>query len=245
MHRYAHVPGLLVVFATPGLSYRSGPNAPQGSPYFYTRAKHDRHRDVHRDAPRPEPGNRRQRSIHLLDLQPCRPLRRDRTRRAHWVEIDQATFPRAPLRSCTVGFPEYSSDLGFPPEAFPTQGRLKRWLAYTPPESVYLQARPSRMAPPTHVVDHPETAKCPELLCLSPALLAPGWCPAPPRRALPLRPRSYELMRQTTFLRRTFVFRTYIQRSLQVAASPCWKGVLPDVALQSFPGCLGPDPGGL
>jgi hypothetical protein len=54
-------------------------------------------------------------------------------RRAHWVEIDQATFPRAPLRSCTVGFPEYSSDLGFPPEAFPTQGRLKRWLAYTPP----------------------------------------------------------------------------------------------------------------
>jgi len=54
-------------------------------------------------------------------------------RRAHWVEIDQATFPRAPLRSCTVGFPEYSSDLGFPPEAFPTQRRLKRWLAYTPP----------------------------------------------------------------------------------------------------------------
>jgi ABC-type nitrate/sulfonate/bicarbonate transport system substrate-binding protein len=54
-------------------------------------------------------------------------------RRAHWVEIDQATFPRAPLRSCTVGFPQYSSDLGFPPEAFPTQRRLKRWLAYTPP----------------------------------------------------------------------------------------------------------------
>jgi hypothetical protein len=44
-----------------------------------------------------------------------------------------ATSPEAPLRSCTVGFPEYSSDLGFPPEAFPTQGRLKRWLAYTPP----------------------------------------------------------------------------------------------------------------
>ena len=71
---------------------------------------------MHRTSPRPSPT--------WVGIEP---------RRAHWVEIDQATFPRAPLRSCTVGFPEYSSDLGFPPEAFPTQGRLKRWLAYTPP----------------------------------------------------------------------------------------------------------------
>jgi hypothetical protein len=41
------------------------------------------------------------------------------------------------------------------------------------------------MAPPTSVVDHTGTAKCPELLCLSPALLVSGWHPAPPRRALP------------------------------------------------------------
>ena len=37
-----------------------------------------------------------------------------------------ATFPGAPLRSRTVGFPESGSDLGFPPEAFPTQVKFKR-----------------------------------------------------------------------------------------------------------------------
>ena len=56
------------------------------------------------------------------------------------------------------------------------------------------------MAPPIFVVDHVRTAKCPELLCPSRALLMMGWCPAPPRRALPLLHRSYELMRQTSSL---------------------------------------------
>jgi len=42
------------------------------------------------------------------------------------------TFPRAPLRSRTVGFPESGSDLGFPPEVFPTRTWLKRWHASTP-----------------------------------------------------------------------------------------------------------------
>ena len=49
--------------------------------------------------------------------------------------LDKATFPRAPLRSCTVGFPEYSSDLGFPPEAFPARVKLKCWLTSTPPRA--------------------------------------------------------------------------------------------------------------
>ena len=138
-------------------------------------------------------------------------------------------FQRPPYDPVRSDFPSTVLTLAFPPKAFPTQVRLKRWLAYTLPVSVYLRVRPSRMAPPTHVVDHPGTAKCPELLCLSQALLASGWCHAPPRRALPLLPRSYELMRQTKFLRQNFVFHTYIQRSLQVAASPCWKVVLPDV----------------
>jgi hypothetical protein len=40
---------------------------------------------------------------------------------------------------------------------------------------------------------------------------------------LPLLLRSYELMRQTSSLRRTSCFHTYSQRSWQVAASPCWK----------------------
>src|SRR5919198_14899 len=43
-----------------------------------------------------------------------------------------STFPQAPLRSRTVGFPEYGSDPGFPLQAFPTLRKLKRWLAYAP-----------------------------------------------------------------------------------------------------------------
>jgi hypothetical protein len=61
-----------------------------------------------------------------------------------------------------------------------------------------------------------------------------GGVPAPPRRALPLLPSSYELMRQTSFLFRTSCIHTYFQRSWQVAASPCWKLVLPDVISASL-----------
>jgi hypothetical protein len=43
-----------------------------------------------------------------------------------------ATFPEAPLRSRTVGFPESGSDLDSPPRAFPPMRRLKRWRAYAP-----------------------------------------------------------------------------------------------------------------
>jgi len=53
-------------------------------------------------------------------------------RRAHWVIQDRVTFPRAPLQSRKVGFPESGFGLGFPREAFPKQVRLKRSLAYTP-----------------------------------------------------------------------------------------------------------------
>src|SRR4029453_18092172 len=41
--------------------------------------------------------------------------------------------------------------------------------------------------------------------CLKPVLLASGWCHPPPRKALPLRPRSYGLMRQITPLHQDFV----------------------------------------
>ena len=51
----------------------------------------------------------------------------------------------------------------------------------------------------------PGTAKCPEPLCPQPALPAAARCRAPCRRALPLVPRSYGLMRQTKFLRPTSV----------------------------------------
>ncbi len=36
-------------------------------------------------------------------------------RRAHWVIRDRVTFPRAPLQSRTVGFPESGFRLGFSP----------------------------------------------------------------------------------------------------------------------------------
>lgn len=95
------------------------------------------------------------------------------------------------------------------------------------------------MAPPTFAVDHVRTAKCLEPLCLAQALLLPGWYPAPPRRALPLLHRSYELMRQTSSLLRTSCIHTYFQRSLQVAASPCWvTGSSRRYLCKSFPGCL-------
>ena len=44
-----------------------------------------------------------------------------------------ATFPEAPLRSRTVGFPESGSDLGFPSRAFPASARFKRWHASARP----------------------------------------------------------------------------------------------------------------
>ena len=129
-----------------------------------------------------------------------------------WVGIElrraqlASTFPQAPLRSRTVGFPEYGSDPGFPLTAFLNMRKLKRWLTYTHSSSVCPQARPRRQVPPTHAVDPPGTAKCPEPLCLKPVLLASGWClPPPPRRVLPLRHRSYGLMRQTTPLHQHFV----------------------------------------
>ena len=96
------------------------------------------------------------------------------------------------------------------------------------------------MAPPTSVVDHARTAKCSELLCQSQALLMTEWRQAPPRRALPLLRSSYELMRQTSSLLRNSCFHTYLPRSLQVAANPCWELVLPDVILQVFPRMLEP-----
>jgi hypothetical protein len=55
-----------------------------------------------------------------------------------WVGIElrrarrASTFPQAPLRSRTVGFPEYGSDPGCPLKVFLHMRKLKRWLASTP-----------------------------------------------------------------------------------------------------------------
>ena len=52
------------------------------------------------------------------------------------------TFPQAPLRSRTVGFPQSGSDLGFPLGACPVVAMLKCWLTSTPLTPVCPQTRP-------------------------------------------------------------------------------------------------------
>jgi hypothetical protein len=85
------------------------------------------------------------------------------------------------------------------------------------------------MVPPTHAVDHPGTARCPEPLCPHEGLPRTPWRLAPCLRALPLLHSSYGLMRQTITLHQNFVICPYIQWSLQVAASPCWEMAFPGV----------------
>src|SRR5260370_39761268 len=84
------------------------------------------------------------------------------------------------------------------------------------------------MAPPTYVVDHARTAECPELLCLTLALLVSGW------RYHHLEGRYPLFIAHTSSCAKPapsfgFVHSHFIRRSLQVAASPCWEPVLPDV----------------
>src|SRR6516162_3990804 len=67
----------------------------------------------------------------------------------------KVTFPRAPLQSRKVGFPDSGFGLGFPREVFPRQAKLKCSLTSTPthaglPQQLVLSIK----APPTYVVDH-------------------------------------------------------------------------------------------
>ena len=76
-------------------------------------------------------------------------------RRAHFVMKDKVTFPRAPLQSRKVGFPDSGFGRGFPREVFPRQAKLKCSLTSTPthaglPQQLVLKI----LAPPTGVVDH-------------------------------------------------------------------------------------------
>ncbi len=61
-----------------------------------------------------------------------------------------------------------------------------------------------------------------------------------PRRALPLRHRSYWLMRQTKTLPPAPV--PFADGSLQVVANPCWEMALPDVISEFLVQVLGPIP---
>ena len=163
------------------------------------------------------------------------------------------TFPQAPLRSRTVGFPESGSDLGCPPTAFPYAVRLKCWLMSTPamfglPVSlgrVYESSHPGSVSRPT-----PRPAKCPEPLC-TPRALPPVPCRLAARRqALPHLHRSYGLMRQseTLLVPRCYPRPPGLCRSLPAPAGPRTFPTLslpicPDVSgplLRLPPGCLYP-----
>lgn len=144
-----------------------------------------------------------------------------------------ATFPKAPLRSRTVGFPESGSDPGSPPQAFPRGVWLKRWRAYTPDTAGLLVPYPryGKSAFLGTVSEHRSpigAAKYPEPLCPRQALPAAARCLASCRRAFPLRPRSYGLMRRTTALPPPPALAS-VGGSVQVVASPCWAMALPDV----------------
>ena len=73
-----------------------------------------------------------------------------------------------------------------------------------------------------------KTAKCPESLCPILALPPSGRRTPPPRKTLLLRPRSYGLMRQSRLALLYFGFAS-LEKSLQVATSPCCHRDLPDV----------------
>ena len=85
-----------------------------------------------------------------------------------------------------------------------------------------------------------ETAECPEPLCLNPGVtVGSGSRRARPGRALPLRLRSYGLMRPAKLL--PSLSRKLIRGSLQVVVSPCGRMAVPDmsaVILTSAPGPL-------
>jgi hypothetical protein len=100
------------------------------------------------------------------------------------------------------------------------------------------------MAHPTSVVDPTGTAKCPELLCLSPALRVSGWCPAPPRRALPPSSSLIRAHRQTCSLLRIGVS-TLSPAVLAGCCEPLLgTGSSPRCLRNSFPRCLVLNPDG-
>ena len=83
-----------------------------------------------------------------------------------------------------------------------------------------------------------------EPLCPVRVLPIRGWRLPPPRKALPFPHRSYGLMRQTDSLPLASALAS-LRGSLQVAASPCWESVLPDVISASLsPGAWTPTPVG-
>jgi len=140
-------------------------------------------------------------------------------------------FPGPPYDPGRSDFPSPVLTLAVPRE--PSHRRRgSNAGSYTPlPAVVCSQARrffEETAIPGSESEDCPAAAKCPEPLCPARVLPLPGWCRAPPRRALPLLHSSYGLMRRTITLPPPSASASF-GGSLQVATSPCWEMALPDV----------------
>ena len=124
--------------------------------------------------------------------------------------------------------------------------RLKRWFAYAPalpglPAASSL-GQPERCAGFIKPATHPdvETAKCPE--SLRPILVLPPLeRPVPPLpRALPLRHRYYQLVRQTHLAFLSFDFWSRSRKLCRLLPAPAASGFFPTLSLRIFPVMPGP-----
>jgi hypothetical protein len=167
---------------------------------------------------------------------------------AEWVHSStMATFPEAPLKSRTAGFPR-SGLKPWPVRGEPShrQERLKRWYAYIPvgrglPTASFQSSNGVYCR--FYQADHPagdETAKCPEPLCPTLALPPLGRCAPSPRKALPFRPRSYGLMRPSRAALSSFGFSPRTKSLCRLLPAPAAPGMFPTLSPRIFPAM--PDP---
>ena len=176
-------------------------------------------------------------------------------RRARRVEIklQLATFPEAPLRSRTVGFPESGSGLGsarhFSGRAFPHRAKLRCWRTLRPDAVEFASplrhdAGPAEPSSVSGCLPTVVATECPEPLCPERALPAPGRPREPPGGALPPRRRSYGLMRQTIPLPAPRL--SPCARGLcRLSPVPAARWPFPTLSLRSLRRCSDPYPAAL
>ena len=158
-------------------------------------------------------------------------------------------FPRPPVSSRTVEFLE-SGWRPWPIPSRPSQHHRSLSAGPHTPHTVLvcllarhlLEHRVLGLNVPARVHLMPTMHR--EPLCPFGVLSLRGWRVPPPEKALPFPHRSYGLMRRTNSLPLASALAS-LSGSLQVAASPCWKMVLPDVISASLsPGAWTPTPVG-
>ncbi len=154
-----------------------------------------------------------------------------------------ATFLQAPLRSRTVGFPESGSDLGCPPNAFPTRARLKRWHAY-PPTRRGLRWASSLLRGPDSPGSvsriRPATAKRPEPLYPVRVLPPPGWPPRATSKGVT--PSSSLIQAHAPDQIPPAAFVPSLAGLCRLLPAPAGRWPFPTLSLRTFPWVPGPVP---